>query len=190
MKSSITRVRLLVGALLATSAFLALSVSSASAAAVPARWVNPGTINISGSLTLKRNGGNEKTCTMRNPTGGETFNFGTEGLLLAENPLSGWPSGYVYMECTGGTTLQLRFSGLSKFETSYYIAMEHSSVLQASPYGQWQQEAWKLGFTNGAPSTMSISNTKIGIIGSNEPITASGTLTIKRMNGENITLTH
>jgi hypothetical protein len=186
MNSSSKRARTLVSAFVATVALLSLSAAAASAAPVPARWVNPGTIFGNGSLTLKQNGTNEKVCTLKSNTG-EAVNFGTEGAMWLETPFVG-PTEY---SCTGGS-LYLNVLGSTKFETVYFLSVEGGGSSLASPYGTYTPSAYNATWTNasgGVSSKLNFSNTKIGSnAGGN--ITATGSITVKRGSGADITLTH
>jgi hypothetical protein len=195
MTKSIKRTRVLVSAVAATAALFALTATSASAAPVPAWWTNPGAITMSGTLTLKLAGGSEKTCTTATNTIGEAINAESGG--KKEGGLFAWtngfsPFGYVYMNCTGSTRLQMLTSGVASYETNYRIKTEALSGWETSPYGTWTQYSWTLPFTNasgGSSSFVSFANTPIGICAGGT-ITATGTLTVKRSTGANLTLTH
>ncbi len=192
MKKSLKRARMLALAAIGACALMAASASAASAAT--AWWTNPGAVSASGTLTLKQNGANEKTCTMFGGSGGEAGNvefFGVKTGGLTIN--SAGVAELLEFSCTGSSLLQMGFKGaLASYESGFWITDEPRSLV-TSPYGSYTPTAsLKLAWTNGTEgkqSTISFNNTKIGSNGGGS-ITATGTFTIKRTNGEVPTLTH
>ena len=191
MNRTLKRARVLALAVVSACALMAVSASAASAA--NAWFVNPGTITGSGTLTLKQNGANEKTCTIKEGSGGEAGNLEFGGLKFgAFNLQTSGVTGWLEFSCTGSTLLQMTFGPTTTYESGFWANVEASGALVTSPYGQYQNEKLKLPWTNGTEgkhSTVGFSNTKIGHNGGGN-ITATGTFTVKRSNGEVLTLTH
>lgn len=192
MKKSIKRARIV--ALAAVSACALMAVSASAASAATAWWVNPGSVTASGTLTLKQNGANEKSCTMKEGSGGSASNveflgekFG--GLGIYTSSLTKW----LEFTCTGSTKLEMRMEPTTTtYESGFWINAEANGVNMSSPYGEYGNVALKLPWTNGTEgksSTIGFSNTKIGFNGGGN-ITATGTFTIKRTGGGVLTLTH
>jgi len=189
MKRSIKRGRLLVGAVVSACALMAVSASAASAA--NAWWVSPGTPSASGTLTLKQNGANEKTCSVSN-AGGTAANVESGGTKAGVLNLKNSPAEWLELSCAGSFNLVIRAGGSLTYESGYWLSVPASSNTLGSPYGSYSQAAMKLPWTNaaeGKSSSFSFSNTKIGFNGGGD-ITATGTITVKKNNGENLLLTH
>lgn len=176
------------------SAIMALVISaftaaSALASPVPARWVSPGSATLSGTMTIKLNGSNAKTCTAN--AAGEAINGGGEGALL----VSANPYGIAYLvifNCTGGTQLWVEMPSVATYGSGYLLTTESAPYGWTSPYGAWNQESIPMPFTNAVgetPSHVTLSETKLGQTASGT-ITASGTLNIKGKGGSALTLTH
>lgn len=196
MSSSIKRARVLVAMAVSACAILALSAATASAAPVPAWWTNPGAVKFSGTINLKLNGANEKSCTPQVANGGSALNAEEGGVKQGALTLHSTNAlGLEIMtefNCTGGTHLQAYIAGETNYESGYFYNTEAAAFGWTSPYGAWNQNAWKIPWTNGSGSTQStltFSNTKIGASNSGT-ITATGTLTVSRSSGELLTLTH
>ncbi len=176
------RLRLVVLSAIAAGALMALTASVASASPVPARWVNPGTAKMSGSLTLKLNGANPKVCSLVGEEG-SAVNYGSEGFL------SIGASGYVIFGCGTGN-LWFATGALASYDSKNILTFfEHSGW--ASPYGVWNQSTTALPYTNGSGATASkatFSETVIGKTGSGT-ITATGSLSFT-VAGSALLMTH
>jgi hypothetical protein len=190
---------------LAVASCLLLSVgaSSAFAAEVPAKFSSETAIKATGTgLTVKKNGGEAKTCEIVKTTTGSVANStgGSQGVITLQN------DGVFYrtnLSCSGGTTLQLILAvGSAKYETTtgaYFIRFAPfagSSV--SSPYGSYSWAAGssdvKIGWTNGSgatASTLTFSETVLGIhTDGKSKISLTGSIKVTTSAGGLVTLSH
>jgi len=166
-----------------------LSAGSALASGVPAKWVTAGEAKMSGSMTLKLNGSNAKSCTEA-LSAGSAFNGGSQGGLTLTS--SGFGEGVVRFECTGATDLWFFTDAIATYNSGYFLTTESQSIGWDSPYGKWTQKKVPMPFTNAAgetPSHVTFSETALGESGGGT-ITATGTLNITGKNGSALTLAH
>jgi hypothetical protein len=198
--------RLLAVAISACS-LLAFSAASASASEIPASWVGvttPTEANMSGSVTIKRNGANAKTCTISTGkassgtiwnTAGQGFGDIYEGL----DP-SNWE--YVFGSCTGGTT----FGIYARLLTPIYNTSTSTYFIEMGGVGGGAGEP-PSGYTApgtprylwGAPTELKpklvngsgivFNNTVVGTDFNSGTITVTGTVSVKR-GAVSATLTH
>jgi len=174
----------------------ALAVAALAVAATPALADGPGiwssqgtsTMKWSGTVTIKYNGGNPKTCTIVNP-GTSPWSYTSSNGFEVSN--AGF---YLSASCTGGTTLQMFAGGGAYYYTAtgYEVEIWDPASVLTSPYGNWVQWSHIVPFTNGSgatPSKATYSNTLIGrAVGGN--VTMSGTINVTTPAGGLLTLSH
>jgi uncharacterized protein YaiE (UPF0345 family) len=197
MESSIKRARVLVVAVVSACALFAFSVGTAAATPVSAYWVNPGAAKVAGSINIKLNGANEKTCTAGSNFGSASnteFGGGSKGGTLFLQTNSFYPY-IVDFSCTGGTKFQLQVVAYTEYDSGYLLKLEKSGSenVWQTPYGTWIQWATSNPWTNaagGKASFFTFNNTAIGRAASGGTITATGSLNVTRSTGAELTLTH
>lgn len=196
------KLRVLAVAVGAISALAALGASPAMAELVTAKF-SAGTATLSGTnLTVKKNGGEAKTCQLKATSG--TASQTTGELLVYSQPV--WYTLPTKLECTGGTTLHISMIAWAKYDTAtgaYSLRSEYASTGQGylSPYGNYwggygqPNRETVSGWTNGSGSTSStivFNETYLGALESNlsAKITLTGTITATTSSGGLLTLSH
>lgn len=179
-------------AIVAALALSALVASAASASIVSAKFSSPLFKLTTTEVTIKKSGGEAKTCTL--PKAIEVFAEGSS--FIGSNELQ-----TVRFSCTGGTSLRMSFNGQAKYDTvaeKYYLNVaDPNSQAFESPYGLYLQSTggtnnWT--WVNGSGSTSSTITLNEQWIGSTQTgsakITMTGTFTVKTSSGGLITLSH
>ncbi len=187
----------------ASCLLLLVAASSAMASEVPAKFSSNTAIKVTGTgLTVKKNGGEAKTCELTSATGSvaNSTDGTNQGVLTAQNEE---PFYRTKLSCTGGTSLQLILAlGSAKYETTTgayslrFSPFAGNSV--SSPYGTyyWAFGAAnvQVGWTNGSgatASTLNFSETNIGThIDEKSKITLTGSLKVTTSVGGLVTLSH
>lgn len=190
MRNSVKRGPRLFAAVVSVCALMAVSASAASAS--NAWWVNPGGATASGTLTVKQAGANEKTCNPTSTMTGSAVNGESSGVKSGLIQLFNTLGRQAEYTCTGSTHLQIELLAGATYEAGFQLSFSSFTGSLPSPYGSYTQGAFSAPWTNGTgggQSTFSLSNTKIGSNAGGD-ITASGTVTVKRNNGEVLSLTH
>jgi hypothetical protein len=168
----INHIRPLVAAAVSACALLALGATSAVAAPT---WTTAGSATASGSLTVKLNGGNAKTCTF-NAWGNASNSAGYATLNL----VFGSPT-WINIPCSGNTTLQMRASNAFVDGGPGSYTVEFYGDNASSPYGGTYSNLATPDFVNGtggAQSTIVFDDTYIGENAFANVLTATGTLTV------------
>ncbi len=169
----------------------AVSVSSASAAVVNGKFSTSLFKLSTSGVTIKKNGGEAKSCTLSPAIEiyAEASGFVGSNESLAK----------VRFNCTDGTYLRMSFNGSAKYDTvaeRYFLHVnDFTGQSLQSPWGLYSQytgntDDWT--WVNGAgatPSTMTLNEQTVGSI-SGEKITISGTITAKTSSGGLVTLSH
>ena len=199
--------RLLVVAISLCS-LLGFSVASASASIVPASWVGVTETKIyaemSGTVKVKRNGANEKTCTISTGIpgvgGGLVWNSEGQGSGDIYQGYDPYEWEYVYGPCVGGNTFGIyarRLEAKYNTTTSTYILEMIGAAEGGWPtngYGGAYLFAYPSGevkpaFVNG--SGIVFNNTEVGQDTGGGKYTVTGTVKVNRgEKGANLTLTH
>ncbi|HEX6780615.1 MAG TPA: hypothetical protein VF125_01155 [Solirubrobacterales bacterium] len=176
----------------------ALGASPAMAELVDTKF-NASTAKLSGSnLTVKKNGGEAKTCELKATTGkaGEAT-----GSLQVYSQI--FPFFQVVLECTGGTILWVPlYASTGRYDTvtGAYSMLLYTGVNReyTSPYGKYIAgyggKQVTTGWTNGSgetQSTVDFNETWLGALSSGlANITLSGTITATTSTGGLLTLSH
>ncbi len=180
----------------------ALGASPAMAESVATKF-NAGTAKLSGTgLTVKKNGGEAKTCELKATTGTASETNGT--MTVYSQPV--WYTLPTKLECTGGTTLHISMIATGKYDTvtgAYSLRSIYGGTTGGgylSPYGAYlggygQGKETIAGWTNGSGSTSSTINfneTYLGTLESDlsSKITLTGTITATTSTGGLLTLSH
>jgi hypothetical protein len=190
--------RVLAMTVCAIGAIGAVAASPAMAELVDGKF-SASTVTLSGSgLTVKKNGGEAKTCELKPATGK------TEGATLYVYNLTSFMLPTVF-ECTGGTKLSLNFMGVrSRYDTvtgQYSLRLNPPKYTTGylSPYGQYQFGGASLkdviaGWTNGSeatPSTIDFNETYLGSVESTgASLTLTGSVKATTSAGGLLTLSH
>jgi hypothetical protein len=172
---------------LAVVALFALTVGSSLASA--ATWSDTAHgIKISGKLTVFKNGGSGKTCTIGESQAG--IFLGSSGYWAKSSTLS-----VLTASCEGGGTFTFGAQGTAKGTPgAFQLTLGANVTVQQSPFGNWEQNTGvTVPFTNATestPSRITFSKTKLGILGALpfEPISVSGTLNVTTLSGGVLTL--
>jgi hypothetical protein len=186
-------IRVIFSSIIAVVALTAITVASASAAIVPAKFSNP-SLKLSGSgpITLKRAGIEPKTCELKVPIEA----YAEENQFLGSN---NWLGETVFSCTSGSTSLVIATYGEVLYDNvagtySMHI-FDHPGTTMLSPYGSYTQSAgekFRGKWTNGSgatASTVSFTEAPIGSIGG-KTITLTGTLKATTSTGGLITLSH
>lgn len=178
-------------------AFAAVGASSAMAEVVNGKW-SAGTIKLalSGTLTVKRNGGEAKTCEM--PAGPATGQAVTgSGAAFAWNDSV---TGETKFSC-GSAQLALYFSEmLAHYDTTtgkYSVQLLKVGPQASSPWGNYNVGFYGKPsgeFTNGSgttASTLSFNEALVGgLVSDSSKITVTGTFNVTTTSGGLLTLSH
>ncbi len=171
---------------LAVVALFALTVGSSFASA--ATWSDTAHgIKISGKLTVLKNGGSGKSCTIAESQSG--IFLGSSGYWARGTGLS-----YLTASCEGGGTFTFGAQGTAKGTPgAFKLTLGANVTVQQSPFGNWEQNTGtEVPFTNATestPSRITFSNTKLGVLAFPfEPISVSGTLNVTTLSGGVLTL--
>lgn len=182
----------------AIGALAALSASPAMAEIVTTQF-NASTAKLSGTgLTVKKNGGEAKTCELKAVTGKTQVN----GKLEVYSQF--WPTFQTILDCTGGTKLWISMMATGRYDTvtgAYSLKMNYTfpGGAYVSPWGQYRigysGKELIAGWTNGSGATSSTINFNETYLGKHEPaltedITLSGTITATTSTGGLLTLSH
>jgi hypothetical protein len=179
---------------------LGISTSSAMAEEVGTKF-SAGTIQLSASgLTLKKNGGEAKTCTLSAVNG---IAYQSEGVAEIYNNSF---TLLTELNCTGGTLLELPFyATVGRYNTitgKYSVQLTRvGSGVYSSPYGSYNfafnvPSGWvAAGWTNGSgttASTINFNETVIGVLHSNTStkLTLSGSVKATTGTGGLLTMSH
>jgi len=183
-------------AAIAAMALTAMTAASASASIVNAKFSTASEFYIKAptGVTVKKNGGSAKSCTMANI---RTASNGGAAEFVGYNG----PFQEVNVVCSGSPSLVMRFYGLAKYDTvtgRYWLQVEDGpSTALSSPWGEYWQissglDQWN--WVNGSgttQSTITLNEVRVGYTTStHEYITISGNLTVTTLTGGLITLTH
>jgi hypothetical protein len=180
---NMTRIKPLVAAAVSACALLAVGVSPAFGAVT---WTSTGSIGATGTITIKHNGANAKTCTASAAgTASNSSGYATADLFQGAFP------GYMSLPCSGSTTLRLVFWGAEGIGSpgDYYLVLPYGAMTN-TPYGTMSQDG-TLPFVNGAgavKSTIVLSDTLLGNTATGA-VTATGTLTLSNGSTGTRTLT-
>jgi hypothetical protein len=181
-------------------AVAALGASPAMAEKIATKF-NASTAKLSGTnLTVKKNGGEAKTCELKPVTGKASEPNGI--LEVWTVPLNFALS--TILECTGGTKFSLTMIAYGKYETTtgaYSLKLTWSGGGHGyvSPYGSYiggyNGKEVSAGWTNGSgltPSTINFNETWLGVLESDfvSNITLTGTITATTSTGGLLTLSH
>ncbi len=185
----------------AIGALAALGASPAAAELVPGKF-NASTAKLVGSgLTVKRAGGEAKTCELKATTG--TASEGSSALTVYTQPV--WFNLPTKLECTGGTTLHISMIAGARYDTvtgTYSLRLVYGGTTGAgygSPYGDYyggygQGKESFVDWTNGSGATSSkikFSETYLGARQTDlSKITLSGSITATTNSGGLLTLSH
>lgn len=182
----------------AIAALAAIGASPAMAEIVATKF-NANTAKLSGTLTVKKNGGEAKTCELKSATG------------IASEKSPGYIQVYTnafdlqtYFTCTGGTKFSLGFyPALGRYDTitgAYSLNLTHLAKEYASPWGGYQAGYYSpngeiiAGWTNGSgatSSTIDFNELNVGALTSGfAKITVSGSLTATTSTGGLLTQSH
>ncbi len=182
----------------AVAALMAIAASPAMAELVGTKF-SASTATVSGTnLTVKKNGGEAKTCELKALTG-KTHEGGLEVYSQF------WPTFQTILECTGGTKLWISLMATGRYDTvtgAYSLKLNYPGTGggYVSPYGGMYRIGYPFkeifaGWTNGSESTPSTINFNETYLGKQEPgltedITLSGSLTATTSTGGLLTLSH
>lgn len=186
----------------AICALAALGASPAMAESISTKF-NANTATLSGTnLTVKKNGGEAKTCQLKATSGTASESNGT--LTVYSQPV--WYTLPTRLECTGGTQLHISMIATGKYDTvtgAYSLRSEYAGNFgegYISPYGTFlggygQNKETIAGWTNGSgstPSTINFNETYLGVLESDHSakITLTGTITATTSTGGLLTLSH
>jgi hypothetical protein len=185
--------KILVVAAVAAMALGAVSVSSASATIVSAKFSSFGLRVSASGVSIQKGSGTAKSCSVSSAEGWTEPN----GSFVASSEGVG---GAMRFTCTDATYLRLRFNGFARYDTvtgRYYLQVADYSSLLASPWGTYYQTTggtnqWTWVNGSGAtPSTMTLKEQYVGNQNlTGEKITITGTVTAKGEGGGLITLSH
>jgi len=187
-----------ISALLAVAAMTALLASSASASLVAAKFSSASFRFVgSGTITLKRNGIEAKTCELKTPLIGG--NFGPTSSFQVGNGTFGEAK----FTCpTGGTPvyLEMFYWGEAQYDNvtgAYSLRVDnYSEHTLGSPYGQYSQITTgqdRGSWTNGSGTTASTVTFNEALIGhdtAGKSITFTGTMKVTTSTGGLVTLSH
>ncbi len=196
------KLRVLAIAVGAIGVVAALGASPAMAESVATKF-NASTAKLSGTgLTVKKNGGEAKTCDLKATSGTASETNGT----LTVYSLPVWYTLPTRLECTGGTQLHISMIATGKYDTvtgAYSLRSEYGGTEGGylSPYGSYvggygqPSRETVAGWTNGSGSTSSTINfneTYLGALESDHSakITLTGTITATTSTGGLLTLSH
>jgi opacity protein-like surface antigen len=190
--TSTGKIKILLAAAMAAMALSAVGASSASATIFNAKFSSPTFKLTATGLTVKRNGGEAKTCT---PSAGlEAAVSGSEVYVSNE-----W-TGASRFTC-GGSSLVMRLLARAYYDDvagRYYLQIsDYNEQTLESPWGPkyWQKTSntdrwtWVNG-SEATASTMTLNEQWIGTTTTGEKITMSGTFTAKTSSGGLVTLSH
>jgi hypothetical protein len=193
--TSTRRMKVLLATAIAALALGAVGAASASATIVNAKFSYPLVKLTTSGVTIKKNGGSAKSCTLS-----KAIEFWAEGSSFLGGNEAG---GIARFSCTDGTGLKMSFNGLAKYDTVaeryyLYVADPGSQALE-SPWGpnsyfqatggtdNW---TWVNG-SGGTSSTITLNEQWVGsTVTGSEKITITGTLTAKTSSGGLIILSH
>lgn len=186
----------LVASALALVALAAVLASPAMASEVKAKF-SASTIKLTtAGITLKKNGGEATTCTLRG--GSAAGPIGEENsLFIAGNDTWGTLGEF---NCTGGKAMSMTLTGRARYDTvasRYFIRfLQTPSCLCISPWGGYSQKTEaSTGFTwtNGSgstQSTISFNEELLGTLNSGGTLTISGSFTATTSGNSLLTLSH
>jgi hypothetical protein len=179
-------------AAVAAMALTAVTAGSASASVVNAKFSTASEFYIKAptGVTIKKNGGSAKSCTMAN------MRVASSGSAFIGGSLGG-----TTFTCSGSSPLVIQFKGEAKYDTvtgRYWLQVSDGpSFTQSSPWGEYWQNSSELDqwtWVNGSgatSSTITLNEVRVGYLASTgENITISGSLTATTLSGGLITLTH
>lgn len=180
------KMKVLLVTAVAAMALGAVSASSASASIVSAKF-SSSSWKLTGTLTVKRNGTEEKSCKLVKAIEG----FG-ESSFIASNE---WTGASIFT-CTDLSELVMRYVGEAKYDNvagQYFLRISSYNEALRSPWGPntyfQSQSDWP--WTNGSGatnSTMTLNELVIGTTTGGQKITVSGTITAKTAAGGLVTL--
>jgi len=192
---STKRVKVMLVAAVAAMALTAVTAGTASAAVVNAKFSTTSEFYIksTSAVTIKKNGGSAKSCTMANLT----VIPDSYGEFLGFNTFGG--TGETKFACSGSSPLVMRFLGGAKYDNvsgAYWLQItDGPSSGLSSPFGEYLQFSSgldKWAWVNGSgstPSTLTLNDVRVGYLAStHEYITISGTFKATTLSGGLITL--
>lgn len=165
--------------------------SSAMAESVAAKFSGTSLKLTTAGVTVKKNGGEAKTCTL-SPSS-------TSGSVSGSSVLLFNNFGNTVFNCTGGTQLIVLLSVEARYDTvtgQYSLRQSSGANQNTSPWGTYTTLSQLNGnWTNGSGatnSTVTYNEAKVGQLnaGAHETITMSGTFTATTSSGTLITLSH
>lgn len=174
----------------ALAAVAAITASPAAAEVVAGKF-NSTTVKLATSgVTIKKNGGEEKTCTL---SGGSVSGSISGSSVIVSNGV-----GETVFSCTGGTKLGVMLWFNGSYDTvsgAYSLRQVSSSHQDTSPWGTYTTANSLNGsWTNGSGSTNSTVGFKDALVGYTNtggyPITLSGTFTATTGSGGLLTMSH
>lgn len=173
----------------AAMALSGLSVSSASASIVTAKFSNSSWKLTTTGITVTRGGTESKSCTLSKAIEG----FGGSSFIASNE----W-TGASRFTCTDLTSLVMRYVGQAWYDTvasRYYLRISSYNEALQSPWGpsSYFQTTSDWTWVNGSgsvPSTMTLNELYIGSTTGGQKITLSGTITAKTASGGLVTLSH
>lgn len=192
---STNRLKVIIVAAVAVMALTAVTAASASASVISAKFSTSSEFYIkASSVTIKKNGGSAKSCSLVNPI--RAAEFGAGAFIGSNESFNG-----VKFTCSGTGPLVMSFNGQMKYDTEtgrYWLAVHDlANQDQTSPWGFYRQSTGETDnwtWVNGSGSTLStitLNEQYVGYVSSTgEKITISGTLTTSTLSGGLITLTH
>jgi len=187
MRTTITRLASTTALMVA---MLALTASSAMAAT--AYWSDTDSgMKLSGTITIKKDGGSAKTCTLA-ANGGDAYEDGEFDVYSAGIPAPS--TGRLKLNCTGSTVLYMFGVGWATHASgAFSLTFDNEPILgQQSPYGTWIQDTFQVPFTNAAgatPSQITFNDTHIGdLYPASGAVTATGTINVRTLTGGVLTL--
>jgi hypothetical protein len=192
---STKRMKVMLVAAVAAMALTAVTAGTASAAVVAAKF-SPASefyIKATSAVTIKKNGGSAKSCTMADI---RATPAGSYGEFLGANVVG---FGETKFTCSGFSPLVMRFMGQAKYDNvsgAYWLQVSDGpSQTLSSPWGGYLQNSSgldKWSWVNGSgstPSTLTLNDVRVGYLASTgENITISGTFKATTLSGGLITL--
>ena len=172
---------------IAAMALGAVSVSSASASIVGAKFSSSSWKLTSTGITVKRNGAEAKTC----PPAKAIEGSGSSSFVASNE----W-TGASRFNCTDLSSLVMRYVGQAYYDNvaaRYFLEISSYNEALQSPWGpnSYFQSISDWTWVNGTavtPSTMTLNELVIGTTTTGQKITVSGTITAKTASGGLITL--
>lgn len=193
LRSKFRALAIAVGAI---AVVVAIAASPAMAEIVSTKF-NANSVKLSGTVTVKKNGAEAKTCELKSATGKVTESPGSLQVYTNSTDLQ------TYFSCTGGTAFSLGFySALGRYNTTtgaYSLNLVKVGSAYQSPWGQYYPGYYTggeiiAGWTNGSettPSTIDFNELNVGALVSGfAKITVNGSLTATTSTGGLLTQSH